>query len=243
MKTQFLLIAIMAISLKANPFLRKLADTEESCKEAGKDYQITKPAQCKAGDKIYNVTKEEECKSGKWSGAEEASCSAKSIKEKDKCDGTPTYTAAVEAKAATCKTENVEIKNEEMLSSKEKCEVTLSWDGTESKCSVSEITDSTKCSGTLSYSPAVKASSAKCTVNNIEITDAEFLADSSTCQTKLVWTNKGTCTGSTAVTIKAICDAQKPEFTAETGKCVDKANSNSFLSFKFALILVVYLLF
>ena len=291
MKTQLLLlIAIMVISLNANPFLRKLADTKESCEEAGKDYEITKPAQCKAGNTIYNVTKKEECVAGKWEKLTTPKCSLASITKETDCTGTPVYTAAVEASAASCKKGNVDLPK--LAVDIATCEVDLTW--SQASCSVSEVSEE-ECSGKLTYSvvdetkycktsagtnierlatdatacevdltltaahcsveeikdednckdkptfkAAVSASDAKCVLGSIEIKDKDRLASKAACETELQWITDGCSI--TAITDKNDCTAT-PSFTAETGKCVDKANSNSFLSFKFALLLVVYLLF
>ena len=241
MKIQFILVAIIAISLNAYPFLRNLAaDTEESCKAEGKDYEITKSAQCKAGDKTYNVTSKDECKSGTW---EEGSCTISKITEKTKCTGTPTYTAATTASSATCKIGEISITDTARLASRDACEVALVYDSENQKCSVdqTELNENggTACSGTPQYTDAVTASPAKCTLGSVEIDET----DETKCKATLVKWTEGSCKGNTKVTVKEICNAKDPEFTEGTGKCVEKANSNSFLSFKFALLLVVYLLF
>lgn len=301
MKAQFfLLIAIMVISLNAHPFLRKLADTKDSCTKAGKDYEEI-PAQCKAGDKIYNVTKEEECKSGEWEALSSPKCSVSAITKEKDCTGTPKYTAAVTGSDPSCKKGSVDLSK--LAVDAKTCEVTLQWiegscslngvdeedchgtlsftassdDGegnitpatcmtesgkniitlapddttctgtitwTAAHCSVEDIKEKDNCKDKPSFTPAVEASVAKCTLDKTEITDSERLASQTACETPLVWLT-GTCKNNLAVTVEAICKSKDPEFTAATIKCVDKAssNSNSFLSFKFALLLVVYLLF
>ena len=122
------------------------------------------------------------------------------------------------------------------------CTGTLTW--TAAHCSVEEINDKDNCKDKPTFTPAVEASDAKCTLDKTEITDKDRLASQTACETPLVW-QTSTCKGNTAVTIEAICKSTDPQFTAATGKCVDKAssNSNSFLNFKFVFVLVIYLLF
>ena len=123
----------------------------------------------------------------------------------------------------------------------------------EAHCSTTSISDEGKCKGTPVYGE-------KCTIttesgDSIELTDR----DSTNCAETLVWT-KSSCSVST-VTEKNICAATTDlTFTAATGKCVDKKSDsdsdknsdksssaassfNSFLSFKFGLVLIIYLLF
>ena len=105
MKAELLLFMIMIISINSYPFLRKLADTEESCKNAGKDYQEGKPAQCKTGSTVFEVSAESECNVGTWTDITDGVCSGKAATAltETTCKGTPTYTAAVITTPASCK--------------------------------------------------------------------------------------------------------------------------------------------
>ena len=196
MRTELLLLMVI-IAINSHPYLRKLEDTtvtEESCKKLGKDYKIKK-AICKASDNNeYTVTSQDECKGGTW---KDGYCSANSITDKDKCEGTPSYTAPADGQTAAT------------------CTVTV---------------DS----------------------NVVQITDADRLADENKCKEKLFWTDSS-CSVAT-VKEKAICETANPTFTVKSAECVDKKSDseksssastsfNSFLSFKFALVLVTYLLF
>ena len=174
------------------------------------------------------------------------SCSIEGVGQED-CSGELTFTPATTdgegniTAAATCKTaKGTDITDK--AGDANTCKGTLTW--TNGKCNVKEIEDETLCSGTPTFQEGEITSNAKCTLGKTEITDEDRLKDETSCETPLTWLTS-TCEGSKAVTIEAICESTDPQFTAATGKCVDKAssNSNSFLSFKFALVLVVYLLF
>ena len=93
MKSNLALLFITIITINSNPFVRKLAVTEESCKKAGKDYKEAIPAQCKTGNTIFEVSKESDCKKGTWTGKEDGVCSgtASPALTKNNCKGTPYY--------------------------------------------------------------------------------------------------------------------------------------------------------
>ena len=83
----------------------------------------------------------------------------------------------------------------------------------------------------------------KCILDDgTELSDDYRLKSKSACETELVW-QSGTCSN-IQVTNKEDCEANA-EFTKGTeAECVDKASSsNSFLVFKFALVLISCLLF
>ena len=122
---------------------------------------------------------------------------------------------------------------------------------TEGVCSISTITEKNQCTGNPVYTAAQGEDAAKCTLTlgdgtKIEITDSESLSSEDKCQKQLEWKTTGTCSNS-AVKNKEDCETANPKFTEATGKCVEKETSatsfNTFLSFKFGLILIYYLLF
>lgn len=209
MRSQLLLfIAIMTISIHTYPFLRKLADTKDSCTKAGKDYEEI-PAQCKAGDKIYNVTKEEECKSGTWKALDTPKCSVSTITKQSDCTGTPKYTAAVKG-SNTCKKGETNIPR--LATNKDTCEVELKW--SEGKCSAEEIKESAKCTGTPTFT---EGSPKSCKLNGLNIELADRTADVDTCEVALVW--DGSACSTSAITNKYDC-AGTPKFTAgEPNSC------------------------
>ena len=199
MKTElFLLLLILAISINAFPYLRKLDDeskTEAECKQDGKVLEVVRKAKCQVGEYSYDVESKDQCKKGTWT---KAHCSTTKVIFEDDCNGTPTYTPAT--------------------------------------------TD--------------PASNAKCTLEingeDREIDDGDRLLSSEKCQIALFWT-EGSCSETTVIK-EGICEATTdPTFTEATGKCVDKKSDsekssssssfNSFLSFKFGLVLITYLLF
>ena len=136
MKAELLLFMIMIISIYSYPFLRKLADTEESCKKAGKDYQEGKPAQCKTGNTVFEVSAESECKTGTWTKNEDGVCSATAATAltETTCKGTPTYKEA-EITPASCKAGNKDVPSGK--ESEEACKAAVKW--TDTKCSVDGI--------------------------------------------------------------------------------------------------------
>ena len=206
MRSQLLLlIAVMAISLNAHPFLRKLADTKDSCAKAGKDYEEI-PAQCKAGDKIYNVTKEEECKSGTWEALDTPKCSVSAITEKKDCTGTPKYTAAVTGSAASCKKGNVEISR--LATSRETCEVQLKW--TAGSCSIPQIKKEEDCSGKPTFTQGTNS----CKLGQKEL---KSIANSATTCVALHWVG-GACSA-TEITEISECTGTPIFSEGETKSC------------------------
>ena len=139
------------------------------------------------------------------------------------------------------------------VESKSEC-IKGTWTGT---CSAASITEESKCKGTPVFTEAKDGNAATCIVtvdgNEISITDADRLANSDGCQKELVWDDdNGKCSIS-GITNKDDCETANPTFTEAKGKCVEKSSDsdksssstsfNSFLSFKFCLVLITYLLF
>ena len=218
----FLLIAIMALSINAHPFFRKLADTKDSCTKAGKDYEEI-PAQCKAGDKIYNVTKEEECKSGTWEALDTPKCSVSTITEKKDCTGTPIYTAEVKASDASCKLGEVNLPS--LATDSTTCEAQLKWNG--GSCSATEIKQEGECTGTPTFTQGKNS----CKLGDVNL--PSLATDSTTC-VALTWTNgscsateikqEGECTGTPTFTQgKNSCklgDVNLPSLATDSTTCV-----------------------
>ena len=137
MKAKLAILFITIISINSNPFVRKLAVTEESCKKAGKDYKEAQPAQCKTGNTIFEVSKESDCKKGTWTGKEDGVCSgtASPALTKNNCKGTPYY----EVKEVT-KSQSICKVGEEVIqqgATQEGCENSVQW--TNKKCNVDGI--------------------------------------------------------------------------------------------------------
>ena len=154
--------------------------------------------------------KKEDCVAGTWT---EGLCSVAEITEKDKCQGTPTYSSGSTDTQEDSKEEEEEDKAEEGSKEGEQ-------------------------TGRLR---AVADTTATCTVNNYSIKDPARLASRAACEVELAWVaNSGRC--STSTEIKSESDCKKtPEYTAATeATCVDGSNS---LSFKIALAFVICLLF
>ena len=151
MKTELVLFMVMIISINSYPFLRKLADTEESCKNAGKDYQEGKPAQCKTGNAVFEVSAKSECNVGTWTDNADGVCSgtAATALTKESCKGTPVYTEAVITTPASCKANNQDVPSG--AASKEACDEAVKW--TPSKCNVNEISVDNCAKTTTTWNP------------------------------------------------------------------------------------------
>ena len=137
MKSQLFLLFLFS-TIFCSPFLKKLEEvTKESCQKEGKEYKETITYRCKTGDSYFNVEKEEDCKPGEWT--ESTQCSASEVPV-EKCQGSPTYTAATTAENAYCELNGVKISS---LTTLEACQTTLIW--TNDQCSISGVTDENAC--------------------------------------------------------------------------------------------------
>ena len=152
MKTElFLLLLILAISINAFPYLRKLDDetkTEAECEKDGKGFEATTKATCKVKDaEPYEIESEDECKSGTWTDT--AHCSTTVITSETECNGTPSFS---ESKCTI--TINGEEKTLTDLDSADKCK-DLVW--TKAGCSVATVKKKETCeaaSTDLTITPA-----------------------------------------------------------------------------------------
>ena len=209
MKAELALLFIMIISINSFPFLRKLADTEESCKNAGKDYQEGKAAQCKTGNTVFEVTAKSECVTGQWSDNSAGVCSgtASPAFTQDTCKGTPVYTEPVLNSPATCKAGDKNI--ESGAASQAACDEAVKW--TDTKCNVDGISveNCAKDKTQVTWSDKVE----ECKIgNNVKFN----VADSDACEAVTLNWEDNKCKVSEGYTCPTVTD---DTFTVEGSVC------------------------
>lgn len=245
MKGKLILFMIMVISIHSYPFLRKLAETKESCEKKGKGFQEAKSAQCKTGNTIFEVSKKADCKKGEWTALKDGICSATAnpaLTEKQ-CNGKPIYSEKVPASPAkcivgttevssatadenTCKNavywNNAKCSKEEI--SVENCDKTkINWNAEEGTCkygslTFSSVSNSTECNS-ITTTLEGDDGSKKCTINNYSncASDSQFYnAESSECSISI---GTGTCESIAWETTKeASCEAGTQKITSINSK-------------------------
>ena len=239
MKAELVLFMVMIISINSYPFLRKLADTAESCKNAGKDYQEGKPAQCKTGNTVFEVSAESECKVGTWDGNESGVCSgtAATPLTETTCKGTPTYSVSEKIKTpASCKAGGKDVTLVGEITQK-KCEDAVKWvDNSDKKCNVEGISVSACESAQAKWIADCKIgddiligsmTEAECTAITVAYSDKCVITGFSSCKTEgdLLF-EEGICyVSTTKITESEGCVS--PSLTESNGKCVAEGQTIS----------------